>query len=92
MPRYRVVLCGIGIPSAAGKGGADCLTAGFRNRPWHSNAVCTWDGSVLTLVVENDVDRDGRASLDEFSDAISACMADPGNGDLRVVSAEVIPP
>ena len=39
-----------------------------------SNAFSAIPGSHLTLSVENDFDRDGRAVMDEFSDEISACI------------------
>jgi hypothetical protein len=37
------------------------------------------------LSVENDFDRDGRATMDEFSDEISACIRGGFDGDLRII-------
>jgi hypothetical protein len=56
------------------------------HRPWHKDASCAWDGSKLILQAENDFDSNGLALLDEFSDAISACIKDGFDGDLKVVS------
>ncbi len=46
----------------------------FGHRSWHSNASCTWDGKALRLTIENDFDSNGAASLDEFGDAVNACV------------------
>jgi len=55
-------------------------------RPQHQNVRCTWDGRALRLGADNDYDDNGLALRDEFSDAISACVKGPGDGDLRVIS------
>ena len=52
---------------------------------------CEWKGSQLILQAENNFDSDGSALMDEFSDAISACISDVGNGDIAVVSATPCP-
>jgi hypothetical protein len=62
------------------------ITEEFLNRPWHQNVRCTWDGRALRLEADNDYDDNGLALRDEFSDAISAFVKDPGDGDLRVIS------
>jgi hypothetical protein len=43
-----------------------------------------WDGSRLILQADNDFDSDGRALMDEFSDAISACLKDVDDGNIVV--------
>ncbi len=92
MARYRAVLQCDGIPPASGAEGAKCITANFAKRTWHHNAICSWDGKHLTLCVENDFDRDGRAVMDELSDEISACIRERFDGDLRVISVTEIDP
>jgi hypothetical protein len=87
---YRIVLTCHGIPVHAGVTGAREITEEFTHRPWHKKVICRWDGSQLILEAENDFDSDGRALSDEFSDAISACIQDPGEGDIDVVSVEVL--
>ena len=56
------------------------------HRPWYRNVACNWDGSRLVLAAENDVDSDGRALLDEFSDSLAAYVAEPFDGRLYVES------
>jgi hypothetical protein len=48
--------------------------------------VCTWDGHSLILQAENDLDPEGIALIDEFSDAIAASIADGFDGNIRVLS------
>lgn len=90
MAWYRVVLQCDGVPAAFGAEGAKCIAANFAKRTWHKNATCSWEVNHLTLSVENDFDRDGRAVMDEFSDEISACIPGGFNGDLRVISVTEI--
>jgi hypothetical protein len=90
MAWYRVVLQCRGVPSDVGEQGAKDITANFATRSWHRNAACSWDGESLTLSVENDFDRQGRATMDEFSDEISACIPGSFDSDLRVVSVTEI--
>jgi hypothetical protein len=91
MARYRVVLQCEGLPPNARAKAAQDITAGFSTRNWHRKAVCQWDGKLLTLTVENDFDREGRATMDEFSDEISARVKGGFDGDMRVVSVTEIP-
>ena len=86
MALYRVVLICGGVPLAHGAAGAQCINRQFSKRSWQRNAVCTWDGHSLTLVVENDFDSRGLATMDEFSDTLSACIPGGFDGDLRLVS------
>jgi hypothetical protein len=84
---YRVVLACDGVPVQAGPQAAIDITQEFTHRPWHENVVCMWNGSALILQAENDFDSDGLALMDEFSDAISAYIADCFDGDIRLVSS-----
>jgi hypothetical protein len=88
---YRIVLKCTGIPSDAGPPGAESILEEFTHRPWHTNVKCEWDGSDLILQADNDYDSNGAALVDEFSDAISACISDAGDGDIQVVSVQVLP-
>ena len=83
---YRVTLACSGVPANAGAKAAIDITEEFTHRTRHHNAHCQWDGSKLILQAENDFDSNGLALLDEFSDAISACVIDGFNGDIAVVS------
>jgi hypothetical protein len=89
---YRIVLAATGIPIDEGPPGARCISEDFTHRPWHQNATCEWDGSRIILTAENDFDCDGLALVDEFSDAISACLKDAGDdGSIVVQSITELP-
>ncbi len=64
----------------------------FLNRPWHLNPECTWNGSTLLLIVENDYDSNGSAVLDEFSDAVHACVNCSGSIMITIVSVTEFAP
>jgi hypothetical protein len=66
------------------------ITRNVTQRNWHRNAVCSWHGKFLTLTAENDFDREGRATMDEFSDEISACISGGFDGEVRIVSVTEI--
>lgn len=88
---YRIVLLCTGIPAQEGQPAATSIAEDFANRPWHKNVNCEWDGSRLILQADNDFDSSGLALLDEFSDVISACIKDVGNGSIEVQSVTVLP-
>lgn len=46
----------------------------FASRPWHRNVSCRWEKDRIVLEAENDYDPDGKALIDEFSDAICAYL------------------
>jgi hypothetical protein len=83
---YRIVLACSGVPADVGAVAARDIIEEFMRRPWHQNVRCDWDGSRLILQAENDFDSNGLALLDEFSDAISASIADSFDGGIDVVS------
>jgi hypothetical protein len=83
---YRIVLACKGVPAAAGAAGAHDITEDFTHRPWHENVTCVSDGSQLILQADNDFDSNGLALVDEFSDAISACIKDGFDGDIEGLS------
>jgi hypothetical protein len=88
---YRIVLACKGDPAHAGAVGARDIAEEFTHRPWHKNVSCEWDASQLILQADNDFDSDGLALLDEFSDAISACIEDGFDGDIDIVSVSPLP-
>ena len=83
---YKIKLACEGIPEEIGRDAASEVTREFASRPWQNYALCSWDGSSLLLQLENDFDENGLASVDEFSDAISACVEEGFNGNIRIVS------
>ena len=85
--RYRIVLACDGIPDDRGVQAATDVAEEFTHRPWHENVECQWGDGVLLLSAENDYDPEGLALMDEFSDAISACLAADFGYSIRLVSA-----
>lgn len=87
---YHVILACKGVPAALGAAGALDVAEEFTHRPWQQNVRCEWDGQELLLFAENDWDADAKALLDEFSDAISACIPGTfGYGiEIRSISSD----
>ena len=89
---YHIVLACYGVPEGAGVEAATDITAEFaEHRPWHSNVQCSWDGTRLILQADNQVDSSGLALMDEFSDAISAYIAELFDGEIKVESIVEVP-
>lgn len=89
MSLFRIVLSCSGVPTAAGPQAAKDITTEFEeHHPWHKDVQCKWDGSRLVLTATNDYDSEGQALSDEFSDSISAYIAEPFDGNLQVESIE----
>ena len=76
-----------GLSPQIGAQAATDIAEEFAHRPWHTNVRCMWDGHCLRLEAENDYDYKGLALSDEFSDALSGCVAMYERlGDMRIVS------
>lgn len=71
---FKSRVCCKGLSSDEGAQAPKDILEEFSHRPWHTNVRCEWDGASLWLETENDYDPDGLALLDEFSDAIVACI------------------
>ena len=84
--RYRTILVCDGVPLNEGAQAAVEIAEQFKDRTWHHNVACKWDGRSLILQEENDFDDKGLALIDEFSDLISAFVCEPFDGDIRIVS------
>jgi hypothetical protein len=84
---FKLLLSCTGVPASAGPAAAIDITREFAiHRPWYKNVRCTFDGSKLLLEAESDVDNDGLALNDEFSDCLSAYIREPFDGEIRVES------
>jgi len=83
---YRIVLRCKGVPENVGAVAARDISKEFTHRPWHENVTCLWDGSRLILQADNDFDSNGLALVDEFSDAISACIKGGFDGNIEILS------
>jgi hypothetical protein len=71
---FRVVVSCAGISETTALLGIPEITAEFGCRPWHEHVLCSWTGDRILLQADNDFDENGQALLDEFSDAICACV------------------
>ena len=89
---YRIVLVCYGVPVSEGVEAADDITAEFANhRTWWSNVSCTWDGIRLILQADSDVDSNGLALLDEFSDCTAAYIKELFDREIKVESITQVP-
>jgi hypothetical protein len=88
---YRIILACTGVPAALGPAGALDVTEEFSHRPWHQNVHCEWDGQELLLRAENDWDADAKAIIDEFSDAVSACLPGTFGYEIKLISLTAAP-
>ena len=85
---FRVTLACENVPTSAGAAAATDIQREFaEHRTHHHNVVCTYTNGELTLTAEHDCDPNGLALMDEFSDCISAYIAEPFDGRIRVVEA-----
>jgi len=88
---YHAILTCSGLTDAeAASAPADILEE-FGHRPWHQNVNCRWNGQLLWLEADNDYDSDGKALLDEFRDAVIACVNTSGTIQFEIVSVESVP-
>jgi len=79
-----------GLTDGEGAPAATDILEEFSQRPWHSNVRCEWDSACLWLEAENDYDADGSALLDEFSDAVVACVKASGTLSFAVESVQEV--
>ena len=88
---FRVTLTCEGVPESAGHVAASEIQKAFAaHRQHHKNVACTFTNGELVLTAENDFDPKGLALMDEFSDCLSAYIAEPFDGDIRLVAATAI--
>jgi hypothetical protein len=88
---HRVILECSDVPTAEGEEAARDIETEFReHRPHHGTVRCMFDDGKLVLQAENDWDADGVALMDQFSDCISAYIATPFGGDIRLISSTEI--
>lgn len=62
----------------------------FTHRQWHSAVTCSWDGANLKFSATNDYDADGLALLDEFWDAVHACVNYAGTVRFSVLQIDQV--
>ncbi len=90
MSRYHITLICSGLTDAEAAGAPAAIEAEFGHRPWHQHVACRWDGRLLWLEAENDYDSTGQALLDEFGDAVIACVNASGTIHFEIVSVRPV--
>jgi hypothetical protein len=75
---FEIVVSCKGISEQAARACLDDLLQEFAERPWQTSVRCRWDNDQIFLLARNDYDSTGQALLDEFSDAICACISIEG--------------
>jgi hypothetical protein len=63
-----------GLSEAEGYAAVTDVAEEFTHRPWQQSVHCEWREGLLRLTATNDFDDDGGALLDEFRDAVMACV------------------
>ncbi len=71
---FEIVVSCRGVSEQAALDCLDDLLREFAERPWQTAVRCRWENGQIFLHVRNDYDSTGQAVLDEFSDAICACV------------------
>lgn len=88
---FTIRLACHGLSDAEGRAAPGDIEEEFSHRPWQQNVRVHWDGTVLWLEAQNDYDRTGLALLDEFSDAVAACIKVGGATRFTVESVTGTP-
>ena len=74
---FKITLACKGLPEAAATEAAPEIALEFHeHRTWYAAVQCLWRDDRLLLIAESDVDSDGVALSDEFSDCIFAYVSD----------------
>ena len=73
MPTITVAC--VGLTEWEGASAVQCVLEEFAHRPWQDSVKCEWRSSVLRLTATNDFDANGQALVDEFWDAVHACVS-----------------
>lgn len=87
---FKVRVSCRGLQHLEGVAAPECVLEEFSHRPWHVNVRCEWDGASLWLEAENDYDANGLALLDEFSDAVVACIKANGTLSFAIESVQEV--
>ena len=71
---FEIIVSCRGVSEQAALACLGDLLQEFAERPWQTAVRCRWDNGQILLQARNDYDSTGQALLDEFSDAICACV------------------
>ena len=87
---YHAILACEGLTEVEGATAPPVIVEEFSHRPWHQNVSCKWVNGMLQIEADNDYDNDGKALLDEFGDAVIACVKVSGDIRFKIVSVQRI--
>ena len=89
---FKITLACNGLPEAAATAAALDIESEFHeHRTWYTGVKCLWSDGRLLLIAESDVDEDGVALCDEFSDCIFAYVSDWEEFGIEIVDVAKIP-
>ena len=88
---FHAILTCNGLTSAEAANAPRDIVEEISHRPWHQNVECRSDSRLLRMEADNDYDADGKALLDEFGDAVVACVNVSGIIRFAIVSVESLP-
>ncbi len=71
---YRVTVVSMGLTEAQLVMAVPDMLAEFAERAWQMDVRCEARNGALRLSALNDFDSSGQALLDEFADAVMACV------------------
>jgi hypothetical protein len=89
---FKITVSCHGVSEQSALAGLSDIAEEFASRPWHQNVSCRWENNCIVLEAQNDFDPEGKALLDEFSDAICACLPiEPEPISFAVESVREVP-
>ena len=89
---FKIRLACNGLPEAEATAVAPDIASEFReHRTWYTDVKCLWNDGRLLLIAESDVDDDGVALSDEFSDCIFAYVSDWEEFSIEIVDVAKSP-
>jgi hypothetical protein len=87
---YRVTVICSGPNDIEGSSSVSDILEEFTYRLWNMDTNCEWKDGILYFSATNDFDKDRLALLDEFGDAISACINYSGNIQLAIEAVKTL--
>ena len=89
---FKITLACNGLPDVAARAAAPEIALEFHeHRTWYTAVQCLWRDGRLLLIAESDVDSDGVALSDEFSDCIFAYVSDWEEFKIEIVDVVKLP-
>ena len=87
---HRITVTCRGLSEAEGCDAPSAILEEFSHRPWWLDPECSWQGGELRFSATSDVDEQGSALLDEYWDAVIACVTTENALQFAIVSSTPI--